>query len=478
MPIARRAGWRPRPGRRRRRRTAGSWRGPDGSTVPLAPRPPAQPTASRSGDRTRVGLDRRADPADPHRRLLPGPPARSRRIDLGLWWPTVAIGLGDRAGRRRPAAVAPFRADRPVPYDGAVEALSDPWLTALAGVGVVAGLVLLARGLGRLSVARPGRRHLDLDDRVAGRRRGPGQRHRRTGRADPRLAAPERALRLLPLDGRQRTATADARSGLHGGALDRVPRPRRDGQPARLPARGAVRRAGPLRGRDRHARATSRPGSTSAAAVRRGPAEIDRGGGGGRAADASTTRATRTARPGSATAAAGGRTARRGSSRAIRSRSSAGHSPSPTSPTRPAPTSATAPDAAVDDPEVAADLAEARADGHLADDPAAAWGNAAIPGFGIGRPVVDAGHRPGREPAAARRRRTRRPVPSERSRIAPETLVLAASDEVPLLIAHGVPGRRRRARPGPVHASGCSGRSWRSRRRWSSPSSLSGGFGS
>jgi hypothetical protein len=97
------------------------------------------------------------------------------------------------------------------------------------------------------------------------------------------------------------------------------------------------------------------------------------------------------------------------------------------------------PDPLGDDPEVAADLAEARADGTLVDDPAAAWGNAAIPGFGIGRPVVtpsidaaalalplaDAG-------AAARAERT--------FRIAPGTLVLAASDEVPMLIAYGPPG--------------------------------------
>lgn len=96
-------------------------------------------------------------------------------------------------------------------------------------------------------------------------------------------------------------------------------------------------------------------------------------------------------------------------------------------------------DPLVDDPEVAADLAEARARGTLADDPAAAWGNAAIPGFGIGRPVVAAAIDPAANPlpladaeAAARAERT--------FRIAPETLVLAASDEVPLLIAHGVPG--------------------------------------
>jgi hypothetical protein len=96
-------------------------------------------------------------------------------------------------------------------------------------------------------------------------------------------------------------------------------------------------------------------------------------------------------------------------------------------------------DPLIDDPEIAADLAEARADGTLVDDPAAAWGNAAIPGFGIGRPVVAPAIDPAANPlpladadAAARAERT--------FRIAPETLILAASDEVPLLIAHGVPG--------------------------------------
>ena len=57
-------------------------------------------------------------------------------------------------------------------------------------------------------------------------------------------------------------------------------------------------------------------------------------------------------------------------------------------------------DVDADDPEVAADLAEARASGALVDDPAAAWGNAAIPGFGIGRPVAAAAHRPGGQSAA------------------------------------------------------------------------------
>ena len=94
---------------------------------------------------------------------------------------------------------------------------------------------------------------------------------------------------------------------------------------------------------------------------------------------------------------------------------------------------------AADDPEVAADLAEARAAGLLADDPEEAWGNAAIPGFGIGRPVRP----PELDPAAhalplgtaedaARVER--------RFTIAPNTLVLASAPDVPLLIAHGVPG--------------------------------------
>ena len=94
---------------------------------------------------------------------------------------------------------------------------------------------------------------------------------------------------------------------------------------------------------------------------------------------------------------------------------------------------------ALDDPEVAADIAEARAAGRLADDPEAAWGNAAIPGFGIGRPVrppeldPEADALPlGTAEDAARVER--------RFTIAPNTLVFASAPDVPLLIAHGVPG--------------------------------------
>jgi hypothetical protein len=90
------------------------------------------------------------------------------------------------------------------------------------------------------------------------------------------------------------------------------------------------------------------------------------------------------------------------------------------------------------DPEVAADLATARASGSLATDPEDAWGNAAIPGFGIGRPVRTAEIDPAANPLPLA-------GPDESARIErtfeidPETLVVAASDEVPLLVAYGTP---------------------------------------
>lgn len=96
------------------------------------------------------------------------------------------------------------------------------------------------------------------------------------------------------------------------------------------------------------------------------------------------------------------------------------------------------PTAEAQDPAIAADLAAARASGSLVGDPATAWGNAAIPGFGIGEPVRP----PELDPAA-----TPPPLagPEERARfervfdLTPETLVLAASSEVPLVIAAGLP---------------------------------------
>lgn len=93
---------------------------------------------------------------------------------------------------------------------------------------------------------------------------------------------------------------------------------------------------------------------------------------------------------------------------------------------------------AADDPEIAADMAAARSAGLLFTDPDDAWGNAAIPGFGIGRPVRqpeldDAAIDPplATEVDAARYQRT--------FTIAPDALILAAAPDAPLVIAVGVP---------------------------------------
>ena len=96
------------------------------------------------------------------------------------------------------------------------------------------------------------------------------------------------------------------------------------------------------------------------------------------------------------------------------------------------------PDLPLSDPEIAADLAAARAAGTLKDTPEEAWGNAAIAGFGIGRPVSEPDIDPeaNRLPLAAPEDAQRY---QQRFTIAPDDLVLAASSDAPLLIAHGTP---------------------------------------
>jgi hypothetical protein len=90
------------------------------------------------------------------------------------------------------------------------------------------------------------------------------------------------------------------------------------------------------------------------------------------------------------------------------------------------------------DPEIAADLAEARAAGILETDPEEAWGNAAIPGFGIGRPVrapeLDPGATQPEVIAAAEAALAERTFT-----IAPGELVLAAAPDLPLVVALGEP---------------------------------------
>ncbi len=92
---------------------------------------------------------------------------------------------------------------------------------------------------------------------------------------------------------------------------------------------------------------------------------------------------------------------------------------------------------ALADAAIAADIAEARAAGTLLN-PEEAWGNAAIPGFGIGRPVrppeLDPAARP---PALA--------TPAEAAEIEvtfdiePDLLVIASAPDAPLLVAWGAP---------------------------------------
>jgi hypothetical protein len=92
------------------------------------------------------------------------------------------------------------------------------------------------------------------------------------------------------------------------------------------------------------------------------------------------------------------------------------------------------------DPAIAADLAEARANGGLAASPDDAWGNAAIPGFGIGQPTraphLDAGANALPLANAATAERIERTFT-----IRPGDLILAATGDVPLLVTLGAPAQ-------------------------------------
>jgi hypothetical protein len=93
---------------------------------------------------------------------------------------------------------------------------------------------------------------------------------------------------------------------------------------------------------------------------------------------------------------------------------------------------------ALDDPEVALNVEEARAAGLLKGSPEEAWGNAAIPGFGIGRPT----RAPALDPEA-------RPMPIATDAeaaaaaatfdIAPGELVIASVPDNPLVVRSGNP---------------------------------------
>ena len=96
------------------------------------------------------------------------------------------------------------------------------------------------------------------------------------------------------------------------------------------------------------------------------------------------------------------------------------------------------PSAGLEDPTVAAEIAEARAAGELLT-PEEAWGNAAIPGFGVGRPVtepeLDAEARPPELASADEVAAIGRTFDLE-----PDLLVIATMPDRPLLVAFGQPG--------------------------------------
>jgi hypothetical protein len=97
---------------------------------------------------------------------------------------------------------------------------------------------------------------------------------------------------------------------------------------------------------------------------------------------------------------------------------------------------------ALDDPEVAMNVAEAREAGILAATPEEAWGNAAIPGFGIGRPTRP----PELDPAANAPEPAGAGAADEaeaRFEIPAGELVVAAAAEHPLAIVAGLPGEAR-----------------------------------
>ena len=100
-----------------------------------------------------------------------------------------------------------------------------------------------------------------------------------------------------------------------------------------------------------------------------------------------------------------------------------------------------------DDPMLVSELEEARASGALAGSAREAWGNAAIPGFGIGkptvRPVLEAGATPEgpveSEAAPPRPTTANDPKPASLDAPSPETLVIANSDSTPLTVYAGTP---------------------------------------
>lgn len=96
--------------------------------------------------------------------------------------------------------------------------------------------------------------------------------------------------------------------------------------------------------------------------------------------------------------------------------------------------------AGLDDPEVAAAIAEARATGILAASPEEAWGNAAIPGFGIGRPTRAPALDPDASAPVLATAEEAAAAPARILDIAPDALVVGSAEGVPIAILAGSPG--------------------------------------
>ena len=94
--------------------------------------------------------------------------------------------------------------------------------------------------------------------------------------------------------------------------------------------------------------------------------------------------------------------------------------------------------AAIGDPEIAADLGAARAAGTLASSPDEAWGNAMIPGFGIGEPVRAPDLDPEATPESVADHETAERF-TRTFEIAPGELVLAIGPDRPMLVSLGLP---------------------------------------
>jgi hypothetical protein len=95
--------------------------------------------------------------------------------------------------------------------------------------------------------------------------------------------------------------------------------------------------------------------------------------------------------------------------------------------------------AAAEDPAIAADLAAATASGRLETDPQKAWGNAAIEGFGIGRPVRTPVLDPDATPEPGVAAASESAITSRTFDIAPDEPVIAVSPGRGLFVSLGGP---------------------------------------